>query len=454
MDSVTKTAGDLWSSVSEILQKHDAECFDRWYGNLRPLAVENDTLVLAAPDRFFARCVGKNHSLPIVHALGELSSHIRSVEVRADDSTQTAHGDSSAATGLPLPDAPAQTERPALPNIHQPTFENFVRTEENRCSYMAARTAAEAPGVYNPLYIYGGSGVGKSHLLHAIENYLKRTSPETRVRYVACSDLLNEYYDLLVNKKDLRELRLSMRDVDVLLVDDVHNLANKNVLQEEVFGVFNALFSRHKQIVFTSDRQPCEIEGLQARLVTRFESGVTTELAVPEYEGRLAILRQMRNDQFSAVRLTDDILDFLASRISSSVRRLKGAFMRLTAFVSMSHKARLSIEEATRLLSAQIEQERKTRTFTIEEIQRLTAEHFALRLTDLLSDRRPKNIAQPRMVAMYLCRKYTTLSLTEIGDAFGKNHATILNAMKKVPEICGKDESMKLSLMHLERKLH
>lgn len=452
MNSNLETAAEIWSAVADRLKKSDVSRFDSWFKPLQAVGIRDGVLVLSAPDRFFALRVGRDYGDLIRSELAAENRAPGAFELVVPERASERVAVPSSGRG----DAPSGIRPPASPrpahNIHVPTFENFVWSEENRYSYMAARTAAESPGSYNPLYIYGGSGVGKSHLLHAIANYVKRNSPGTRVRYIACSELLNEYYDLLVNKKDLRELRNSMRDVDILLVDDVHTLANKTALQEEIFGVFNSLYSCHRQIVFTSDKQPCEIAGLQPRLVTRFESGVTTEIAVPAYEGRLAILKMMRSEQKKEIQLSDELLDFLAMKISSSVRRLKGAFMRLTALVSMSGKM-VTLDRAAELLGATLTQECSCRTLSMEEIQRKVAEHFSVRLSDLLGERRPKNIAEPRMAAMYLCRKLTSHSLTEIGEAFGKNHATVINAMKKVPELCSRDESLKMAIMSLERSL-
>ena len=239
----------------------------------------------------------------------------------------------------------------------------------------------------------------------------------------------------------------------MLLIDDVHVLAGKTQLQEEFFKLFNYLYSRGKQIVLTSDKQPCEIQGLEERLITRFESGLTTEVGIPEVEGRFAILRMMRDEAFVKVRLDDTILQFLAEQISSSVRRLKGAFMRLAALASLHHTERLTVEQAEQLLAAQLGKESSARNIPMDLIQRRVAERFGLTVADIRGNRRPRNIAEPRMVAMFLCRKLTRHSLPEIGAAFDKTHATILNAVNKVPELCAHDDSLRRAVQQLEVQL-
>ena len=330
------------------------------------------------------------------------------------------------------------------------TFANFVVGEENRYAYAAANTAANTPGVYNPLYIYGGTGIGKTHLLQAVANQVLKKNSRAVVKYVTCEEFLNNYVDSLRSKRH-SEFRSSVRKVDVILVDDVHMLANKTQLQEEFFNTFNSLYNENKQIILTSDKQPCEIVGLEDRLVSRFESGVTTEISAPGFETRLAILRMMQEDHL--IKIEEEVLVFLANRISSSVRRLKGALLRLVAFASAMSNRKISLEDAESLLHKVIEEESASKIISIYSIQKAVADHFDIRVNDILSEKRPRNIAEPRMVAMYLCRKMTNHSFPEIGAAFGKNHATIMNANKKIPELCLKNENMKRSISLIQRQL-
>ena len=333
------------------------------------------------------------------------------------------------------------------------TFENFVVGGENRHAFAAAKTAAEEPGLYNPLYLYGASGVGKTHLLQAVTVEVRRRNPKAVVRYATCDELLNDFYNLLQQHRSLSEFRSSVRDVDVLLVDDVHSLAKKTQMQEEFFNLFNTLYSQRKQIILTSDRQPCEISDLDKRLESRFESGMTAEVGVPEFEARLAILRMWRNDVLNKAPLGDEFLEFLAANISSNVRRLHGAFIRLASYASLSGNDKLTIEQAEELLHSQLAQESASRDISLDSIQRAVAGHFGVTLTDILGEKRTRGIAEPRMIAMYLCRELTGNSSNEIGAAFGRNHATVLHAEKKVPELCRDNETIRRSVTQLKRQL-
>jgi chromosomal replication initiator protein len=227
-----------------------------------------------------------------------------------------------------------------------------------------------------------------------------------------------------------------------LLVDDVHQLANKTQLQEEFFNTFNSLYNSNKQIILTSDKQPCEIQGLEDRLVSRFEWGITTEITTPEIETRLAILRMKQEEHL--IKLDDEVLFFIASRISSSIRRLEGALLRLVAFSSAMSNCKITIPE----------EEANNKKVSIENIQKTVADHFDLRVHDILGNKRPKNIAEPRMIAMYIARQVTDFSLPEIGLAFGgRNHATVIHAVKKIKSDCEKNENMKRTVSLLKRQV-
>ena len=264
---------------------------------------------------------------------------------------------------------------------------------------------------------------------------------------------MNDFYNLLQQKSSLKDFRESVRNVDVLLVDDVHSLAKKPQMQEEFFNMFNTLYNQRKQIILTSDKHPCEIHDLDKRLETRFESGMTAEIGAPEFEARLAILRMMRNDVLSKVPLSDEILEFLAQNISSSVRRLKGAFIRLAGYASMSGNDKLTVELAEDLLHSQLAQECAAQDISMERIQSTVAGHYGLPLSDLLGSKRTRGVAEPRMIAMYLCRELTKNSSTEVGAAFGRNHATVLHAEKKVPELCRDNETIRRAVAQLKHQL-
>ncbi len=446
-DVMAIPASRVWSQVAGKLRKQlSTESFQQWFANIVPVAVEDGELHLGVSDDFFADFLSSHYGDLIVGALQEVdgadSYRLTGGFLPAEEEAQVCSAPVSAA----IPATPA----PRVQNCNKHhTFANFVIGEENRYAYSAARRAAEEPGLFNPLFIHGNSGTGKTHLLQAVAHAVKEGNPQARVRYATCEEILNHYVDSLRTGQHA-EFRSSMRDVDLLLVDDVHHLANKTQLQEQFFNAFNTLYNDNKQIILTSDRQPCEITGLEARLVSRFESGVTTEITVPGFETRLAILKMMQQEQI--IKIDEAILRFIATNITANVRRLKGALLRLVAVSSVTMR-NISMEDAERQLHKLIEEENAARVISIETIQQQVARYFELHVSDLLGDKRPRNIAEPRMIAMYLSRVLTNCSFPEIGQAFGKNHATIMNAMKKVPELCEKNETLRRSVALIERQL-
>ena len=452
MNQAEILAKEVWKIASERLVQNPetAGLYSSWFSKLTPLRCvskdEGETIILGVSDNFFGQLVSESYNKYMMAALSDIDgvSYLYEWEV-----CPVAFDDEPASIApAPQPRA-VEYRRPQLkPGIGREfSFKNFIVGDENRHAFAAAKAVAEMPGtVYNPLFIYGPSGVGKTHLLNAIATDIQENQPHLRIRNITCDELLTEFYDLLTQKKSLTEFRL-IRDVDILLVDDIHNLAGKKQIQEEFFNVFNSLYKRNAQIVLTSDRQPCELSGIEQRLTTRFESEMVSELNMPGFEARMAILRMWRDDILSPSPLPDVYLEFVAGNITSSVRRLKSAFFRLATYASLSGSEQLTLQRAEELLRAQIAQE--VREVSLESIQQQVAKYFGLSITDILGNRRTDNIAKPRMIAMYLCRELTLKSTNEIGTAFGRNHATILNAEKRVQELCDKDENIRRAVSQL-----
>ena len=457
----------IWATASERLRQINEPSYEQFLCRLVPLCCTDNELTLGVPDEFFGNFVKDQFGDLIQQSLANINGM---------DYTFSFEDGHEAVIAAPVTAKPASIEppkavekvktrigdpagssisggRPRMNSSYEHTFSNFIVGDENRIAFMAAKSVAEKPGtLYNPLFLYGTNGIGKTHLLQAVATFINNESPGLRIRSTTCDELVNDFYDLLTQHKSLSDFRSAMRDVDILLVDDVHRLAKRPQLQEEFFNVFNVLYRQQKQIIMTSDRQPCEISDIDKRLTTRFESGMVCELSMPEYEARLAILRMWRSEALTKNTLNDELLEFLAQNISSSVRRLKGAFLRLTTYSSLSG-SELSIARAEELLHAQIEQEIASRNVSLELIQRTVATHFGISIADLLGEKRNKNIAEPRMVAMYLSRELTQCSSNEIGAAFGKNHATILYAEKKIPQLCAKDDSLRRSVAQIKHLL-
>lgn len=449
-----------WMKTCDILKKQIClETFDHWFQPIVPVNIDDKNIVLGVSDDFFASWFRDNYEDILSEALKKAVGYDLAInfelgyypeEIETAEEIEESSSESSAANRT-------ETERsapePTIPNcLSRHTFGNFVVGEENRYAYTAAITAAQSPGgVYNPLYIYGGTGLGKTHLLQAVAYEVLQKNPRAVVEYITCETFLNNYVDSLRMKKHA-EFRNHIRGLDVLLVDDVHQLANKTQLQEEFFNTFNSLYNSNKQIILTSDKQPCEIQGLEDRLVSRFEWGITTEITTPEIETRLAILRMKQEEHL--IKLDDEVLFFIASRISSSIRRLEGALLRLVAFSSAMSNCKITIPKAEELLNKLLEEEANNKKVSIENIQKTVADHFDLRVHDILGNKRPKNIAEPRMIAMYLARQVTDFSLPEIGMAFGgRNHATVIHAVKKVKADCEKNENMKRTVSLLKRQV-
>jgi chromosomal replication initiator protein len=302
---------------------------------------------------------------------------------------------------------------------------------------------------YNPLFIYGYSGLGKTHLLHAIGHQVLATKKSARVVYLSSEQFTNEFIDA-IQHGTLFKFRKKYRQADVLLIDDIHFFAGKERSQDEFFHTFNALHDGHKQIVLTSDRPASEIEKLEQRLVSRFEWGMTAEIQPPDTETRIAILRSKAEGL--NLRLDGWILEFLADKIRNNVRRLEGALMRVASYKSLSDRE--ITQDVIENLLRDIFQEQARKTVTIDQIQRRVAEHFDVRLADMTSKRRPANIAFPRQIAMYLSRELTGSSLTDIGDAFGgKDHGTVIHACRLVKKRIAEDEKTRQIVSFLDSNL-
>ena len=330
------------------------------------------------------------------------------------------------------------------------SFESFVVGPNNEIAHAASLAVAQSPArTYNPLFIYGGVGLGKTHLMQSIGQYVGMKKKNAKVMYLSSELFINEFIDA-IQHNNLVKFRKRYRQADLLLIDDIQFLGGKERSQEEFFHTFNTLFDGHKQIVLSSDRPPSEIANLEHRLVSRFEWGLTAELQPPDVETRMAILRKKAHTL--GIKLRDETFEFLATRIRTNVRRLEGALMRVASFASLSGKE-LTNDVVEHLLK-DILQEEARHAVTIEQIQRRVAEHYDVRLADMTSKRRPANIAFPRQIAMYLARELTKASLNEIGDAFGgRDHGTVLHACKLVKRRMQEQDNIRQTISFIDSAL-
>jgi chromosomal replication initiator protein len=330
------------------------------------------------------------------------------------------------------------------------TFETFVVGSNNQMAHAAALAVAQSPAqAYNPLFIYGDTGLGKTHLMHAIGHTIQKNNPDSRIAYLSTEKFTNEFIQAL-QENSLTRFRQRYRNVDVILLDDVQFLAGKERIQEEFFHTFNDLFEQGRQIVLSSDRRASEIQKLEARLVSRFEWGLPADIQAPDYETRVAILRT----KSAALKfdIPANVLQFIAQHISKNIRRLEGALIKVASYSALTHKpVDLAVAE---MLLQDVLMEQAQNLLTIEVIQKRVADHFQIRHSDMTSKRRPANIAIPRQIAMYLTRQLTKHSLQEIGDAFGgRDHGTVIHACKAVDNMLEQDSSTRGAIDYLKAQL-
>ena len=451
----------VWQKVCGLLKSALTEdIYDRWIGVIQPgKFTDEEHLELRVASDFYSTWLEENYVPMISDAFAAVTGNcIRfslivdpSLRSDAKEAYQTApveekHPKTTSAISRQQQRAQACDQASLNPRY---VFETFVVGSSNDFAHAAAMAVAQQPArAYNPLFLYGGVGLGKTHLMQAIGNFATSNNPACRVCYLSSETFVNEYIDALQNGK-LTQFRKRFRSVDILLIDDVQFLAGKERLQEEFFHTFNALFDGHKQIVLTCDRPATEIPGLERRLVSRFEWGLVTEIDAPEFETRMAILR--KKAELMNIELSDSVIHFIAERIAANVRRLEGALIRAASFSSLTNRE-LTPEALERLLRDSLDDEAPA-PLTMERIQRTVADHFDIRYSDILSRKRPANIALPRQVAMYLCRDLTSHSLPTIGDAFGKNHATVLHACRHISEKEQQDASLKQSMVTIRETL-
>ncbi len=450
----------LWETVKcDFKELFPEDVFQMWFEPMVCLETTEDAMTLGVPNDFAAIWIHDNYLDLISQRLRLTAGRLVNVSLRKADSQRSPGTSHSHKIAEPAPRGKAAPRRSGRYDDRSPsagtlnarnTFETFVVGANNQMAHAAALAVAQAPAqAYNPLFIYGNTGLGKTHLMHAIGHAILRANPDARVAYLSTEKFTNEFIQAL-QENSLTKFRQRYRHVDVLLIDDVQFLAGKERIQEEFFHTFNDLFESGKQVVLSSDRRASEIQKLEARLVSRFEWGLPADIQAPDFETRVAILRtKAASLKFN---LPDPILNFIAQNISKNIRRLEGALIKVASYSALTSKP-LDLT-TTEMLLQDVLMEQAQNILTIETIQKRVADHYQIRHSDMTSKRRPNNIAIPRQIAMYLTRTLTKHSLQEIGDAFGgRDHGTVIHACKAVDNMMEQDTSTRGSVDFLKSQL-
>lgn len=454
------TAAELWSRILQLVRAGLPEqAFRTWLSGIRAVGLSEESLLMEAPDKFHgqwledrygplledaaARVLGRPLRISFSVGAGATVPFIPSVEV--NDSP-----DPPRASPAPSASPPSTRSGPRLNPRY--SFQRFVVGDDNQLAAAACVAVSEKPArMYNPLFLYGGVGLGKTHLMHAIGNAILEADDQKKVAYAPCEHFVNELVTA-IQEGTTPDFRRHYRRMDLLLMDDVHFLRGKERTQEEFFHTFNALFDAHKQIVLTSDRPPKEIPGLEERLISRFEWGLVADIKPPDYETRVAILRKKANDD--SLTLDSQVIDFIARSCTSSVRELEGAVIKLLAYSSLKN-VEISVPMAQNALQGVLARQRRDEEpVTPTRIQDLVAGHWTVTRQAICSPRRTKDLTVPRQVAMYLMREVLNLSLVQIGKHFGgRDHSTVIHSIRKVEETMQEDEDFQSLLTKLREDL-
>jgi chromosomal replication initiator protein len=445
-----------WSRVcSKFKKEFGQQAYTTWLGQLGYRGLDGGTVELTAPTKFVRDWIQRNYGPRLKDFFHAEDSRVKSLSIRLAEkgaepitaSITTAQPSEDETANIPARQNEIGEDAALDPKY---TFDSFVVGKSNELAYAAAKRISEADDVsFNPLFLHGGVGLGKTHLMHAIAWEVKRQSPQKRVAYVSAEKFMFEFI-AAIRFKDTHAFKQKFRNVDLLMVDDVQFIANKNSTQEEFFHTFNALIDNRCQLVITADRSPTELEGIEERIISRLGWGLVADIHPTDYELRLGIL-QSKAEHVPDVKVADEVLEFLARRIVSNVRELEGALNRVMAYATLVGRP-ITMDMTREVLQDLIRA--NDRKVTIDEIQRTVAEYYNLRLAEMLSQRRSRVIARPRQVAMYLCKQLTSRSLPEIGRRFGgRDHTTVMHAVRKIEDLCRSDSQLDEDITRLTRLL-
>lgn len=422
---------EIWDKTLIVLKTELTEVsFNTWVQTVETKGIRGEKFYLEVPNQFNKEILENRYAGLIENAIKQVSGIDLKIEFILPGK------------GLPMETHSFESlqESLNLPRLNPKyVFEEFVIGNSNRFAHAASLAVAESPAkAYNPLFIYGGVGLGKTHLMHAVGHYVLHNNPNAKVMYVSSETFTNELINSIKDDKN-EAFRNKFRTVDVLLVDDIQFIAGKERTQEEFFHTFNALHEANKQIILSSDRPPKEIQTLEERLRSRFEWGLTTDIQAPDFETRIAILRKKAETEY--IDVSNDVLSFIAKNIKSNIRELEGALTRIVAFSSLTNRS-VSIELATEALK-DIVKPTRPKQINVEIIKDIVSQYYNMRVEDFDSKRRTRSISYPRQIAMYLCRELTDMSLPRIGEEFGgRDHTTVIHAYDKITNDLKADEDL------------
>jgi chromosomal replication initiator protein len=436
----------IWEKAqSNIKEKIGSVSYETWFAALKVKEKGPHTLIIETPDDFFKNWIIDHYQVFIQESINHLATDPIELEFSVNHEILK----TDARPFLQHFEQESSSHKAPTNISSRFTFENFVVGPSNRFAAAASLAVAESPAkAYNPLFIYGHVGLGKTHIIQAITNKIRQLHSNIKISYLTSEQFTNELIDA-IRHKSTPQFRKKYREIDVLLIDDIHFIAGKESTQEEFFHTFNFLHDNKKQIIITSDRPPREIANLEERLSSRFAWGLITDIQPPDFETRVAILR--KKVEREPVRVPDEVINFIAEQIKTNIRELEGALIRVTAYALLEEKP-IALDMARIILKDMVKETLKT--ITIEMIQKTVCEHYRMSLSELRSKRRTQNIVLARQIAMYLARQLANMSLPEIGHSFGgKDHTTVLHSCNKISQEVEKNETLKATVKYLSNLL-
>lgn len=448
---------NLWEQALNIIKGEISEIsFNTWIKSCTPISISDNILKLSVPNEFTKGILDTRYKDLLIQALKIVTSRKFKIEFYLESDLEEEkeneekqkeekkENTNDVDGSIVVSDEMSATLNPKY------TFQSFVIGNSNRFAHAASLAVAESPAkAYNPLFIYGVVGLGKTHLMHAIGHYILQENPKAKVVYVSSEKFTNELINAIKDDKN-EEFRNKYRKVDVLLIDDIQFIAGKERTQEEFFHTFNALHEENKQIILSSDRPPKEIPTLEDRLRSRFEWGLIADIQPPDFETRMAILKKKADVE--GLNVPNEVMVYIATKIKSNIRELEGALIRIIAYSSLTNRD-VSVDLASEALK-DIISNKESAPVTVKTIQESVANYYNLRIEDLKSQRRTRNIAYPRQIAMYLSRKLTDMSLPKIGEEFGgRDHTTVIHAYEKISENLKTDEGLQSMINDITKKL-